>query len=102
MHYRRIIRFGGPGPVGMVGKWATLEERFDNRVERQGNCLVWTGPVHKSGFGTIGYKGGKLYVHRLAYQLAYGSIPLGARVRQVCRNRLCVRADHLRVGGRVR
>lgn len=98
MHYRRIIRFGGPGPVGAVGKWATLEERFENKVQVQGPCLVWTGSVHrKSGFGTIGYKGRKLYVHRVAYELAYGSIPLGARVRQKCRNRLCVRADHLRV-----
>lgn len=102
MHYARVLRYGGPGPVEMIGKWASLEQRYWDRVQWEGplhptlgNCHQWTGAIHKaSGFGTIGYKGKRQYAHRIAWLLAYGDIPLG-RVLHRCENRLCVRADHL-------
>lgn len=101
MHYSRVRRFGGPGPIGLIGKWASLESRFFDSVQpgpdagELGNCHQWSGAIHAaSGFGSIGYKGRKLYAHRAAWLLAYGEIPLG-RVKHLCKNRLCVRADHL-------
>jgi hypothetical protein len=101
MHYARVRRFGGPGPVEMIGKWASLEQRYWDRVQagpllipQLGNCHQWSGAVHVSGFGVIGYKGRKLYAHRVAWQLAYGNVPLG-KIDHTCENRLCVRADHL-------
>lgn len=102
MHYARVLRYGGPGPVEMVGKWASLEQRFWDRVQtagplvapQLGNCHQWTGATHGSGFGSIGYKGRKLYAHRVAWQLNYGDTPLG-RIGHRCGNRLCVRSDHL-------
>lgn len=94
MHYRRVIRYGGPGPTHEIGKAASLEERFYNAVHPQGTCHIWHGSISKNGYGTIGFKKQKLYAHRVAWQLAYGSYPLSA-IRWTCGNKLCVRPDHL-------
>jgi HNH endonuclease len=105
MHYDRWRRYGSLGPVGMIGKRASLEQRFTNNVQiygplprfspQLGCCAVWTGYVHASGFGAI-WSGHKLiYVHRYAWEKAYGPIPVGARINRICLNKLCVRVDHL-------
>lgn len=103
MHYKRVLTYGGPGPVGKIGKHATLEDRFINSVKmfgpimvaELGACHVWTGCVHPSGYGVIRSGHKLIYVHRLAYAMAYGPPPVGWVVAQVCENRLCVRPDHL-------
>ena len=105
MHYDRRLRYGTPGPVGMIGHRAPLEERFINSVQihgplprfepRRGACSVWTGYVHRSGFGAIWSGHRLIYVHRYAWERTYGPIPVGAKVEQICMNRLCVRPDHL-------
>lgn len=94
MHYKRWLRYGGTGPVGTMGRKASLEERFTNKV-RLGSCYIWTGYVHESGYGAIRSGHRLIYVHRYAWERAYGPIPVGARVGQTCRNKLCVREDHL-------
>lgn len=96
MHYRRVIRFGGPGPVGALGKSDSLENRFFDAVHIRGECHIWYGSVNKHGYGTIGFKNKKLYAHRVAWQLAYGHEPLG-KISWLCGKRLCVRTDHLQV-----
>lgn len=96
MHYRRVIRFGGPGPAYEIGKAASLEDRFLNAVQSDGFCFLWHGSISKNGYGTIGFKGQKMYAHRVAWQLAYGEYPLG-RISWTCGQRLCVRADHLKL-----
>ena len=96
MHYRRVIRYGGPGPTYEIGKAASLEVRFWNAVQPWGACHIWHGSISKNGYGTIGHKGRKLYAHRVAWQLAHGEYPLG-RIGWLCDQRLCVRADHLRL-----
>jgi len=103
MHHDRMQRYGGPGPAGMIGKRAPLAERFANRVQingptvaaELGPCSVWTGYVHTRGYGAIRSGHRLIYVHRYAYEQAYGLIPTGRRVQQLCRNKLCVRVDHL-------
>lgn len=40
--------------------------------------------------------GGRLrYVHRLAYEWLVGPIPTGLQLDHLCRNRACVRPEHL-------
>jgi hypothetical protein len=105
MHYDRCVRYGGPGPAGMIGKRAPLDERFINNVQTSGPtpahaphlgpCSLWTGYVHGSGYGAIRSGHRLIYVHRYAYEQAHGPIPAGCRVEQICRNKLCVRDDHL-------
>lgn len=102
MHYDRILRYGAPGPVGMIGKRASLEERFHNNVQiygpilthELGQCSIWTGYQHSRGYGAIWRGHSLIYAHRMAWELAYGEPPAG-RLIQLCGNKLCVRVDHL-------
>lgn len=96
MHYRRLMRYGGTGAVGAIGKADTLENRFFDAVHIRGECHIWYGSINKHGYGTIGFKCKKLYAHRVAWMLAYGHEPLGP-ISWTCGRRLCVRADHLKV-----
>lgn len=103
MHHARVRRYQGPGPVGMVGRRADIAVRFVNGVQvdgpvmvpELGPCHTWTGYVHASGFGALRRGNRMIYVHRLAWTLVYGEIPVKGRVVQKCGNRLCVRPDHL-------
>lgn len=58
-------------------------------------CMVWTGQRHGSGYGVYPYRGRYPRAHRVAYADAYGSLPDELTVDHLCRNRLCVRPDHL-------
>lgn len=114
-HYERKRKYGRGIPIstwihltpaGYVGKWATLEDRFYNHVRlngpipehapQLGPCHEWTGHTVK-GYGRIGINYQKVYVHRLAYEWAYGPIPPGRQIDHKCHNTICVRSDHLRL-----
>jgi hypothetical protein len=54
-------------------------------------CWTWTGGISGSGYA---YKEG----HRLSrwvYEVAYGPVPEGLVIDHLCRNRACIRPDHL-------
>lgn len=71
--------------------------RLDKATERQGECLVWLGQVLANGYGSMRVHYRRRYVHRLAYELAYGPIPPGMQIDHRCRNRRCVEPSHLEV-----
>ena len=78
----------------------TLAERFWAKVDTSGECWVWTASVDRNGYGKIGAGGDRgrtLCAHRVAWELAHGDIPDGYEIDHQCRNRKCVRADHLRL-----
>lgn len=107
MHDRRVRLYGGPGPAGPIGSKASLEDRMTNHTQvhgpipahapQLGNCHVWTGHVNKYGYGTVGHNYKVLKVHRVAYAMAYGRIPRGLQIDHRCRNKRCVRPEHLRL-----
>src|SRR5262245_41033575 len=74
---------------------ASAIRRFEARVDRSGTCAQWTGPLMPGGYGRIGFKGRNIFVHRFAYMVAFGAIPPGLHIDHLCRNRVCVRIDHL-------
>jgi len=76
----------------------TLDQRFDRRTERRGDCLVWIGGKNTSGYGQIVMsKRSKVCAHRYSYERSVGPIPVGMVVDHICRNKACVEPTHLRL-----
>lgn len=70
-------------------------EQFWSRVIKTTGCWEWTGSKTSGGYGNVRFQGRNVYAHRLAYTLHRGAIPDGLVIDHLCRNRSCVRPDHL-------
>lgn len=78
-----------------------IEERFWNRVDKTGECWLWTGSAGKgrNAYGTVSAWDHKTWpAHRVAWTLASGPIPDGMLVCHRCDTPRCVRPDHLFLG----
>jgi hypothetical protein len=73
----------------------TIEERLWSKVDKTGECWLWTGPLHPLGYARIQVDGERVYVHRYSYELAKGPIPYGLTIDHLCRVRHCVKPNHL-------
>lgn len=99
-HYLRKMRHGDP--LASAPRM-TLRERFESKIRRtDGGCWEWSG----GHFQATGYaifnipseRDGRwrpTVAHRVSYELFVGPIPDGLHVDHLCRNRGCVRPDHL-------
>ncbi len=78
-----------------------LAERFWEKVDRSGECWLWTARRLPTGYGEfmVGSRtdGTRRLVraHCFAYELAIGPIPDGYVIHHVCETPACVRPDHL-------
>lgn len=72
----------------MGGKSAPLDQLYAVRDE----CWPWLGRIASNGYGQ--YRRHDL-AHRAVYEALVGSIPEGLHIDHLCRNRWCVRPDHL-------
>lgn len=75
----------------------TAEERFWEKVDKSGECWLWTAYCNQYGYGVLKYGGKKVKAHRLAFEWANGDIPEGLQADHRCHQRNCVRPDHLRL-----
>ncbi len=75
----------------------TPEERFWSKVEFTDSCWTWQGRKLPNGYGHFwcSWKRKKVLAHRWAYEYFNGPYPLGTQTDHLCRNRACVRLDHL-------
>lgn len=78
----------------------TVPERFWRKVDKTGDCWLWTGARNGNGYGrfSIGGRGSSpALAHRVAYELVVGPIPEGMQIdhRATC-FRHCVNPAHLR------
>jgi integrase len=77
-----------------------LEERFEGHVDRIGEHHIWIGAKDpERGTGRVKVAGRSTAAHRVAWELAHGPIPTGARVLPCAADPACVRVDHLRQEG---
>jgi len=68
-------------------------------TERQGDCLIWTGPTSGNGrgggYGRMSLDGQTVAVHRVMFTCVAGYVPGKKQIDHRCRNRLCVNPEHL-------
>lgn len=92
LHYHRWHRHGttdDPRP--------TVVDRFWEKVDRTGDCWLWTGHVTPEGYGRF-WDGTRLVgPHRWIYERQVGLIQVGLELdhRHTCPKN-CVNPDHLR------
>lgn len=85
----------GPKPRPIADRFA----RFVRYTDDLFGCWLWTGSVNSKGYGRIWYPPHRfVFVHRLAWTLAYGPVPDGLCVLHRCDTPRCVRPDHLFLG----
>lgn len=75
---------------------AKVIERFWDKVDKSGECWVWTASLRHGGYGQFNTGNGQIVrAHRFAYELLVGPIPEELCLDHLCRNRKCVNPEHL-------
>lgn len=82
-------------PVGYLRDVLPLATRFWLKVYQRGDCWEWRGPISVHGYGVFNDTSNNLYAHRMAYEMAKGTIPANMEIDHLCRHRWCVRPSHL-------
>jgi hypothetical protein len=75
-----------------------LEQLFERTVTDANGCWLWQGARIPDGYGSAWCDGRQQGVHRLAYAVVKGRIPIGLCVLHRCDVPQCVNPDHLFLG----
>jgi len=99
-HYQKNWRTGALVVSDHLSR--TPEERFWAKVDKSGECWVWTGSKDNKGYGRFRYSGTTVPAHRFVYEMEVGPIPDGLEMRHHCNNGHlgCVTPSHLVPGTR--
>jgi hypothetical protein len=106
-HYERLMAHGDPrgGPAIRADvpprpqpvPRQPVDVRFWSKVDRSGDCWLWTGQKTRAvdGYGRFRFEGRQVMAYRWSYEQENGPVPEGLELDHLCRTRLCVRPDHL-------
>lgn len=93
-HYMRCWRAQMEWPDWQPAPTIGPEDRFWLKVDKGGDCWLWTASVLPNGYGQFDHT----TAHRRSIEFTTGKpVPAGAVVDHLCRNRLCVNPSHLEV-----
>lgn len=84
-----------------IGKVKHPDEHFWPKVDKSGECWIWTGGTDGYGYGKVNYLGRRQKTHRLSWMLIRGPIPDGLSVLHNCPtgdNPACCNPAHLWLG----
>jgi len=103
--YERLVRMGvsrrpkcGPHwSHAAMSEAVELHKYLSYRIWPRGDCWEWRGSRRADGYGIVTLLKTSHRVHRLTYEIAKGSIPVGLEIDHLCRHRWCVRPSHLEV-----
>lgn len=82
-------------PSVLTAYLARIEKRFWSRIDITPTCWVWRGLLDEAGYGRFKFAWTFLPAHRFSYETRVGPIPDGLHLDHLCRNRRCVRPEHL-------
>jgi len=87
---------GAPSPQQAHNELTPAQlERFWAKVDKSGACHLWTAHVQSRGYGELTIARRNRLAHRVAWELERGPIPDGLTVDHLCRNKRCVRVEHM-------
>lgn len=72
-----------------------IVDRFWSNVQKTDDHWIWLGKLDEDGYGRLWDGESATRPHIFAYKLLVGRIPFGKDVHHKCKNRSCVRPDHL-------
>jgi hypothetical protein len=75
--------------------WTAFKRRFWHKIRVAGSCWEWTGSHDSLGYGHVSVAGKMRKAHRVSFYIANGYLLDGLTIDHLCRNRGCVRPDHL-------
>jgi hypothetical protein len=89
--------------VTFAAKWSrsrycSVGCQLSSQLQKEGDCLVWTGHLNASGYGLVTIKGRCARVPRAVWEHAKGDIPTGLLIRHKCDNPRCANIEHLELG----
>lgn len=82
----------------VVGNRFTKDEAvasFWAKVRKSDLCWEWVGALDSCGYGMVRNNLKSRKAHRVSYEWLVGPVPDGLEIDHLCRNRACVRPDHL-------
>ena len=79
----------GHGNRAVGPRWTETAAGFDTP------CWLWIGGQNGHGYGQVNRDGRLWQAHRWYWEQEHGPVPEGLELDHLCRNRACVRPDHL-------